>query len=236
MFVSADQECSGLPNSTDAGSSAAVAANSAAAISLYDQMFGRANTDWLSLLSRSWQSYASFGPQVGIQLLNGQPTINAESIATGVIVSDPSEGTQSGRTASGSPGSSGPGSGPGSGGSRAGSGPTPDEMAFVRYFGAKPEFQTYTGPLPKAGSSMSLVMGGQNRALPVGPGRYAASTPDQRYGYSSRCVSPAGVVTDSAALPGPASTAGGILAVLGVLALAGLGYWADHESRKRGRA
>lgn len=223
MFVSADNECAGLPNSQDPASSAAVASSSASAQAYYDQMLQNANSDWLSLLSRSWQSYASLGPQVGIQLLNGQPKINAVSLATGVIISDPVGTTETGTTGGN------PATGPNGG-------LTSDDIAFSKYFGNKPRFKTYTGKLPSPGSSMSLVMGGQNRNLPVGPGRYPASTPDQRFGYGQQCgASPTGVVTDAASSVSPvAGTSGVVLAVLGLLALAGLGYAVEHK-KARGR-
>jgi hypothetical protein len=228
-----------MPNSTDPASSAAVAATSAAGLALLDSVMSNANGEWLSLLSRSWQSYADFGPQVGIQLLNGQPTINAASLATGVIMSGDPTASSSGvvgpggsPVSGGSSSGSGPGgSAPGSGGTR-GTGLTPDDLSFSRYFGTNPEFKTYTGPLPKPGSSMSLIMGGQNRALPVGAGRYPAATPNQLYG-NPRCATPTGVATDApTAGASVLASSGWLLAVLGVLALAGL---AEHESKKRGR-
>lgn len=219
MFVSADEECSGMPNSQDPASSAAVAAAATAANAYYDQMFSSANADWLGLMSRSWKNYASFGPNVALQLLNGQPAINAASLATGVIMSDPSTD------------GSGSGTGTAGGGSTAAAAVTPDDIAFAKYFGSTPRFKTYTGLLPKVGSSMSLVMGGQNRALPVGGGRYPAATPLQAYGNPLSCASPTGVLA-----AGAASVLGGnsgvVFGVLGLLALAGLGYWAEHSKTK----
>lgn len=255
MFVSSDQQCAGLPNSTDPASSAAVAAETAANTSLVDQVLAKANNQWLSLLSRSWQSYASFGPQIGIQLLNGQPSINAASQAKGIIVTGPGGSTpvNSNSTLSASPSASGGSAGgPGSEfGEDWGFGPvdsspsgsqqrgsvtqpalTPDDIAFARYFGTTPRFQTYTGPLPPHGTARALTMGGQNRALPVGPGRYPAATPERRFGTAPQCMSvPASIASSIASGDGSMT----MLGIIGLVALAGLGYVANKMEKKHGR-
>ena len=281
MYLSSDFECAGMPNSGQLGDSSAIAANNTATNAAFDQMFERANGDWLGLLSRPWQSYAAFGPHIAFQLRNGQPIINQASLLSGTIVSEDS-GAGPGTTAAssvlsspaapavslvaaanpdgsnpaaggsgGNPAAGGAGLGPRSSGAVRGSGrgsrgATSDDSQWVQTFGTNPdEYQGYNGPLPTPGSAMSLVMGGRNRPLLVGPGRYPAATPNPQFAYSTICNSSGGVsmtpVGESANSTVTGTTAAGssdgtILAVLGILALAGLGYWADHEGKRRGKA
>jgi hypothetical protein len=176
-----------------------------------------ANANWNGVISRIWQSFADLGPGVAFQLINQGPALTGNPASSSV----PAVAV----VAAGNPN----GSNPAAGGS-----------GFVNQFGQSP-IQTFTGPLPAPGSVMSLVYGGSSRSLPVGPGIYAAPTPNPMMGGPRSCASPPGVNANTYGVPvAPASPladgSGGVLAVLGILALAGLGYWADRESRKRGRA
>lgn len=204
MYLSADQECTGMPNSQGPEATALLAADIASANATFDIAVQGANRNWLGLLSRSWKSYEPLGRDTCFQLREGQPLITPLSIITGTIVA---------------PGPNAPGAAP-----------PDDTAAIMQHFGNTPDFKTFTGKLPKQGSSMSLVMGGQNRALPVGPGTYPAATPDARFG--SMCGNDGSAL---ASILGSGSGAGIGLTVLGLVALAGLAYWADSADRKRGR-
>ena len=130
-----------------------------------------------------------------------------------------------------------------------------DAINIVRYFNYRPPFQVYTGPLPRQGTVKSLVVGGSNRPGPVGPGAPTIN-PFSTYGYSvvPDCSNPSGVAIlpwgedqiaaalaasgGASSSPGAGSGSNGVmLALVALLGLAGLSYFAEHqEKKKRGHA
>ncbi len=171
MYLPSTEQCSGLPNSTNSPSAADIARRMAVLNSI-DTAKATANQDWLGLLSRDWRSFVDQGPHVAAQAINGQPKINTVSIATGIVLGDPSRARRvSGvdLVTEGNPDQSTPGKG-GSGAARPASAHDSPSIKtsggqvlpadFVSTFGYRgPEQKTYTGPLPKQGSVLSLVMG-----------------------------------------------------------------------------
>lgn len=361
MFLSSDQQCSGMPNSTNSPCAADIARSNAQMTSI-DTAKVKANADWLNLLSRDWTSYADFGKYVASQALNSSPEINPASLATGIILSDPSitgsgtgttvvapagvrigtqlqpstgpatgvnvvsqgnptgsnpvgggdlsnpsgmigpggnsftfsgprgsngniggGGTGVGKWNTGNSGNTGGGSGnsflfsgprggvpappigstaPGGvidpsnpasryGRGRSGTRHSPQQVlpaAFIQRFGTTPSQVTYTGPLPRPGSPLSLVVGGQNRPLAVGGGSYPSATPDSRFGYNTNCPSPTGINANPYGEPfyTSANSAGGAsgssssgigtgTVLAGLVLLAGLVFLTSDNEKKRGR-
>lgn len=232
MFLPSEQACGVVPNSTQPYTTAGIAAD-AAALAAMNASLINANTNWLGLLSRNWRSFFAQGPYVAMQTLNGQPDIsNPASVASGIVYADPSIPSSSpvgvNLVPSLTPGPSNPtGSFPQSG-KPAGRGVSNQDRAFVKAFNFQPFVKTYYGPLPEQGTPRSLTVGGANRALAVGSGRYPAGTPDSRAGYS--CPPDASDFT----LAGSGAAGTGIT-VLALLGLAAVGFWADHQERKRGK-
>jgi hypothetical protein len=119
--------------------------------------------------------------------------------------------------------------------------------AIVQYFGYRPEYKTYTGPLPATGTVKSLVIGGSNRPAAVGPGAPAANpfglTPGAYVAGGGACSLPGGIAMlpsgepDYAALAaasGGSSTSGGMgLLLVGLVVLAGLGFMMEQGPEKR---
>ena len=271
MYLPSDQACNESPNSTTPESAADIAADAAFA-TYWDQTFMAANGTWLGLLSRPWQSLVGLGPVVAAQARNSQPDINAESLIMGTVVVAPSGDnptvTPIQVTSPSNPPPAGvnlvvqgntTGANPAAGGGGArrrghppGKSPTApalfDSAEFINTFGVSPEpLKLFTGKLPPQGSVMSLVLGGANRPLAIGPGRYPAPAPMPQFDSSSlTCPNPAGVNmlpwgepdysgAAAAAAGGSASGlgVGGVLLLL--VGLAGLAYFSDDQDKKRGR-
>src|SRR5271166_113861 len=275
MYLPSDQACNESPNSSTPESAADIAADAAFSAG-WDQTFMAANGTWLGLLSRPWQSLVDAGPVVAAQARNTQPDINPQSLIMGTVVVSPSGDNATvtptqvippvsvsnpppagvnlvvqGNVTGANPAAGG-------GGARrrgrpAGKSPTApelfDQAAFVETFGVSPDpLKLYTGgALPPQGSVMSLVLGGSNRPLSVGPGRYPAPWPVPQFDSSSlTCPSPAGVNMlpwgEPAYLSGSSGSGGGSASGLGVggvllllVGLAGLAYFSDDQDKKRGR-
>lgn len=261
MYLPSTEQCSGMTNSRNSPSVAAISRARAQEAAL-DQAKATANSDWLGLLSRSWQSYIPQGANVAIQALNSSPDINPVSAATGIVLSGPSSNGAGQATgvvvvSEGNPNGSNPAAGgsgaagvPRSGGSRSRKDPgvktsgaqvLPSE--FVRVFNYAPAQKTYTGPLPPSGSVLSLVLGGTNRPGPIGSGSYPAPTPDPRFGYGGSCPTAVGVNAipigepDYSTDSGVTAAGGGSntgLWLLGLLGLAGLAYFSSDDKKGRG--
>jgi len=217
MYLSSDEACSVTPNSQTPDSPADIAAAEAAS-TVIDQTFIAANQTWLNLLTRNWQSFADLGPYVAYQARNAAPPLNAASLMTGVVLSDPSGGDGNPVSTPAVSVSSPPPAGVAlvSQGNATGTNPAAggsgrrkmykhtgkmkpaaqqnDDAAFVAAFGPSPDqISVFSGPLPTQGTVRSLTIGGANRPLAVGPGAYPAPMPDPRFGYSTTCPDPTGV-------------------------------------------
>jgi hypothetical protein len=286
MYVTSDQECAFTPNSQNWDPTGSAAAAEALQQSTSAQQIVSANAGWQGLLSRQWQSFADLGPYVAYQLREGAPdTIPAAEATAGVVPVTASvsplannppgmpgsaatsigvitipQGT-TGSLAASTPGTvaSGPTSAPGSSGATASSTPSPggNGPEILRYFGYQPEYKTYTGPLPKQGTVKSLVIGGSNRPLAVGPGNQPASTPWAATGYyTASCpqppdgvaslpwgepdywamAAPSSSAADSSSPGGSSSPSGIALAVVALLFLGGAGYLMQQGATKRSYA
>lgn len=244
MFLPSDEACSLAPNSQVPDPAASARAQSDR--DTYDSAKMNANSDWLSLLSRDWRSVVDQGPFVAIQLRNSPTDINPASLLAGVVLSDNSGPAPTGvnLTTPGNPTGSTAGVNP------SGSQPTRprrparnDDAEFVQTFGSTPSIQTYTGPLPRQGTVKSLIVGGANRPLAVGPAANSAATPSAWFGYGSVCPTdqpismvPVGepLYPNGYASSDGASTSGfGVF--LALVGLAGLAYFTDQYEKKRGR-
>lgn len=255
MYVPLQDACNMQSGETPV--SAADIAASQAVSAAADAAVINAQSSWQTAVARDWQSFVDLGPNVALQLRNLAPTSDLVASASTAVSdsTDPSAAPVGvSLTSQGNPDGSNPAAG-GSGGAA----PVPSIFGrrrnpavqaakqFVQTFGTPPT-ATYTGPAPAPGSVLSLVYGGSGRSLPVGPGVYAAYTPDQRFGFSTDCPNPAGVSMIPVGEPsypgaldassaGSSSGASGVgLALLALLGLAGVAYLADQHDKKRGRA
>ena len=233
MYFPSDQACNEQNSETPI--SAATLAASQALTTAADAALADANAAWASVISRNWQSFVDLGPQVAFQLRGPSPV-------------DPTPGGPVALVSAGNPDGSNPAAG-GAGGASVSAFPAGGRRRrnknadFLAVFGQSP-WASYNGPLTPPGSVRSLLYGGQGRPIPIGPGVYAAGTPDPRFGQScDGFVSPAGVSMLPVGEPsnyaagggGSGDGASGVgLGLLALVALAGLGYWATVKENKKG--
>jgi len=205
-----------------------------------------ANSGWDSVLFPAWQSFVSLGPQAALQGMNPPYTSSAGG---GQAVGAP------GASGSTTPGT--PGSGPGSVVQK--NGLTADQNQFLSIFGPYRPFSVFTGPLPAAGTSGSLVYGGSVFNRPASGARVVSSPgggagspqsplSSNNSGDGISTSSPSGscptfpgvnalpwgesVVTVS---PAGSGSAGSSLPAWGWAALAGIAvlFFADQDDKKR---
>ena len=261
MYVPAQNACTMQSGETPVSPAQIAAAQTVNAEA--DAAVIAANSNWQSIVARNWQSFANLGPYVALQLRNLAPTSDlVASASTAVPDSTDTSVAPVGVSlvAQGNPTGSNPAAG-GSGGAvapgpvsifgqpvggrrrrRSGNPAVDAAQQFVGTFGPPP-VMTYTGPSPEPGSVLSMVYGGAGRSLPVGPGVYAAFTPDQRYGYAANCPNPSGVSMLPVGEPSylgasdaVGSSASGVgISLLALLGLAGAVYLADRSDKKRGK-
>lgn len=229
------------------------------------------NAAMRGLTDRDWRDFADLGPQVAYQVANAQQN--------GAAAFGTKPGTQpgyGGRPMYSGPGGGGdhgsvpvgvevgglnPATGanskkswvpPGRRGNGGSAGNIENEKAaFVQAFGGDlTPWQTYTGPLPAPGSSMSLTYGGSPSNRSVGFGSQPVIAPDAAAGYyRASCPNPIGVnaiplgESDYAGASTVTSTAssgvsnGAMWAIAAVLGLAALSFMTEkHDERKRRKA
>ena len=234
MYLPFDQACNEQNSETPV--SAATIAASQALTAAADAALADANAAWASVISRNWQSFIDLGPQVAFQL-RGPSAVDPSTISgSGVALVSAGNANGSNPAAGGAGGAS-------VAAFPAGRGRRGRKDDFLARFGDSP-WATYGGPLPVPGSVRSLLYGGQGRPIPVGPGVYAAGTPDPRFGQScDGFTAPVGVSMLPVGEPSTYAAGGGSandaasgvgLGLLALVALAGLGYWATVKENKKG--